>query len=72
MVHVINETIHQDKNRIWGQFKLSDGSVTKFERAKGDPSWFQWGNITNNLCLTVGRVEQLTNQWAMEKLKKVV
>ena len=56
------ETVNKNNRRIWGNFKLSDGSVTKFEMVKNE-SWFQWGNTTDNLGITVGRVEELTNEW---------
>ena len=36
-----------------------------YEMSK-ENSWFQWGNTTDNLCLTVGRVEELTAEWYME------
>ncbi len=65
MNEIIRETVNRNKNRIWGNFKLSDGSTTKFEMRKGE-SWFQWGNTTDNLCLTVDRVEELTNEWLID------
>jgi len=34
-----SESIKRNKNRIWGSFKLSDGSKTNFEMRKGE-SWF--------------------------------
>ena len=60
-----SETTKQNSRRIWGSFKLSDKTTTKFEMKKGE-SWFQWGNSTDNLCLTVDRVEELCNDWVME------
>lgn len=72
MVHVIKETINQNARRIWGTFKLSDGSTTKFEQTSsdlkrlGDGSWFQTGNRTNNLSITVLRVEQLVTEWRLK------
>ena len=62
MVYVKSETVHSNNKRIWGSFRLSDKTTTKFEMVKGD-SWFQWGNFQDNLCLTVGRVEELCNDW---------
>lgn len=62
MPHVIRETVHRNSKRIWGSFKLSDGSLTKFEMKMGE-SWFQWGNTTENLGLTVDRVTELTKEW---------
>jgi len=67
MAHIIAETIHSNRRRVWGIFKLSDGSKTKFEM-KRDESWFQWGNTCNNLSATVGRVEYICNRWAMGEL----
>ena len=62
MVHIKKETINQNNKRIWGSFKLSDNTTTKFECKKNE-SWFQWGNTTDNLCLTVEKVEKLVNKW---------
>ncbi len=62
MAHIKKEIVKSNSQRIWGSFKLSDKTTTKFEMKKGE-SWFQWGNSTNNLCLTVDRVEQLCNAW---------
>jgi hypothetical protein len=47
--------------RIKGKIKLSDKSVTKFEIGK-DGEWNQWGNTTNNLCITVSLIEQLSRE----------
>lgn len=57
-----SEKVNRNSRRIWGSFKLSDGSITNFEMIKGE-SWFQWGNTEDNLCLTVNRVEQLCEEW---------
>lgn len=62
MKYIKSEKINSNRNRIWGSFKLSDGTTTKWEMSKGN-SWFQWGNSTENLGLSVDRVEQLTNEW---------
>jgi hypothetical protein len=62
MTRVISEKVNRNSRRIWGQFKLSDKTTTKFEMVKGQ-SWNQWGNSTDNLYLTVERVESLCNEW---------
>jgi len=62
MTHLISETVHQNNRRIWGSFKLSDKTTTKFEM-KYEESWFQWNNMTDNLCITAPRVEELCNRW---------
>lgn len=61
-VYIKKETVNQNSKRIWGYFKLSDNTTTHFEM-KRDKGWFQWGNTTNNLCITVDRVEELCNKW---------
>lgn len=58
MTHIVSEQVNRNTRRIWGKFKLSDKSVTHFEMCRGE-SWFQWGNSTDNLGLTVDRVEEL-------------
>ncbi len=65
MTNIVSEKINRNSRRIWGTFKLSDGSITKFEMRK-DNAWFQWGNTTENLCLTVDRVKKLTDEWLQE------
>lgn len=62
MNRIISKKVNSNKNRIWGSFKLSDGSNTKFEMSKGN-SWFQWGNSTENLGVTVDLVESICNEW---------
>jgi len=61
-IYVKSENIKSNHKRVWGSFKLSDKTVTKFEMLKGE-SWFQWNNSTNNLCITVNRVEHICNEW---------
>lgn len=67
MSKIVRETINKNSRRIWGYFKLSDGTKTQFEQtkenAKNGISWSQWGNITENLGVSVERVETLTNEW---------
>jgi hypothetical protein len=41
---------------ISGEIKLSDGSVTKF-RIDKSYGWSQWGNVTENLAVTVALLE---------------
>ena len=55
----------KNAERIKGQFILSDGSITIFEMCKGQ-GWFQWGNTTENLWISVDRVEEITMEWCME------
>jgi hypothetical protein len=43
---------------IKGFFKLSDGTKTLFEIDKNG-EWNQWGNNSDNLCLTVPFLEQM-------------
>ena len=66
MLYIKKKTIHSNIKRVWGKFYLSDGSVTHFEMRKGE-SYFQWGNIDKNLCLTANEVEKITNDW-LDKL----
>lgn len=61
-VYVKSRTINTSKRRIWGNLKLSDGSQTKFEMVKGE-TWYQWGNSTDSLGITVGEVERITSEW---------
>lgn len=65
MVKIVKETVFHTNKRVWGRFKLSDGSVTKFEMSRADESWHQWGNNTDNLKITVNRVEQLCKEWML-------
>ena len=65
MLTIKKETINRNSKRIWGSFKLSDGTTTKFEMCKGE-AWFQWGNISSNMGLTVDRVEELCDRWLEE------
>ncbi len=62
MVTIKRETINRNSRRIWGSFKLSDKTTTKFEMLKGE-AWYQWRNSTENLSITVDRVEELCNNW---------
>ena len=61
MTHVVTEHITRTKNTIKGTFRLSDKTTTHFsiDRENG---WNQWGNFTDNLCITVDKVEQLQNE----------
>lgn len=53
-----SEKITRTKNKIKGTFRLSDKSITKFECTRNG-EWYQWGNIEENLFITVRRVEEL-------------
>ena len=55
---VKTEHINRNSKRIWGSFELSDGSTTEFDIDR-ENSWNQWGNTTDNLYLTVPRLEEL-------------
>ena len=46
---------------IKGHFILSDRSKTQFEIEKNG-NWYQWGNSTENRCITVGYVERLVEK----------
>lgn len=61
MVHIKSKKITYYKDKIKGSIRLSDGSVTKFEIFKGG-DWFQWGNSTVNLSLTVPLMEKLQKE----------
>ena len=57
-VYIKSKKITYLKTKIKGTIKLSDGSTTKFEVVSGG-EWFQWGNSTDNLSLTVPFMEKL-------------
>jgi len=57
-VYIKSKKISYLKTKIKGSIKLSDGSTTKFEVIRGG-DWFQWGNSTNNLSLTVPLMEKI-------------
>jgi hypothetical protein len=59
MPKIVATKITETKNYIKGQFKLSDKTITKFEIEKKSGAWEQWGNSTNNLCITVECVNKL-------------
>ena len=61
VVRIISETTRRTKNTIKGKFRLSDKTTTQFEISRGE-GWNQWGNSTDNLCLSVLRVEQLEQE----------
>ena len=63
-VYIKQETVNKNSKRIWGSFKLSDGTKTKFEMVKGE-GWFQWGNFPDNLGITCERVDELCNERTM-------
>lgn len=59
--HVIREKVTRTKNTIKGKFYLSDKSITSFDISR-EYGWNQWGNSTENLGITVNRLEQLQNE----------
>ena len=61
MIYIKIEIVKRTKNIIKGYFRLSDRSKTQFEIRRGE-NWYQWGNTTDNLCLTVKRVEELEKE----------
>jgi hypothetical protein len=61
MPHIKSKKITYYKSKVKGSIKLSDGSVTKFEVIKGG-EWNQWGNSTNNLCISVPLMEELQEE----------
>ena len=62
MKSIKREVINSNSRRIWGHFILSDKSKTQFEMIKGE-GWNQWGNTTDNLCVTVDRLNELASEW---------
>ena len=57
-----SKKITETKNFIKGYFLLTDKSKTYFEIDKRDMNWYQWGNQTGNLCLSVSHIENMINQ----------
>lgn len=60
MIKVKSTKITDFKNGIRGYFKLTDGSKTKFEIDR-QGEWYQWGNTTDNLTLTVPKIYNIIN-----------
>lgn len=50
------------KKQVKGVIYLTDKTKTNFLIDK-DGQWEQWGNCFDNLCLSVGFVERLANQF---------
>lgn len=50
------------KNQVKGVIYLTDKTKTNFSINKYG-QWEQWGNNTENLCLSVGYVERLANEF---------
>ena len=65
MTYVKSESYRRTKNTIKGHFILSDKSKTQFSIDK-ENGWSQWGNSTENLGVTVARVEKLT-EWLYQE-----
>ena len=61
--YIKSRKINSNNKRIWGSFELSDRTTSKFEMRKGD-AWYQWGNSTENLCITTEEVDKICNKWA--------
>ena len=57
-----SKKITETKNFIKGYFLLTDKSKTYFEINKKNGDWFQWGNRTENLCLSVSCIENIIEQ----------
>jgi hypothetical protein len=62
-VYVKKETVHRSETRMWGSFYLSDKTRTKFDFDSKSGDWNQWNNTTENLGVTVERVEELVNDF---------
>lgn len=62
MPTIVRKKITETKNKIKGTFYLSDKSKTTFEICTKGKIWEQWGNTTENLCLSVPLVEDMFNQ----------
>ena len=70
MTHVITEKVTYKPNKTkknWdgcpyleGFFTLSDGTKTRFAVTRTE-GWHQWGNSTDNMGITVDRIEELTS-----------
>lgn len=54
--------VTETKNHIKGIFYLTDKTRTRFEINKISGDWVQWGNCTDNLCLSVPIIERLLSK----------
>jgi hypothetical protein len=54
--------VTETKNQIKGIFYLTDKTRTRFEIDKKTGDWSQWGNCTDNLCLSVPIIERMLNE----------
>jgi hypothetical protein len=61
-IKIKSKKITESKNFIKGYFLLTDKSKTKFEINKKTQEWNQWGNSTENLFLSVSRIENIIEQ----------
>lgn len=60
MITTIRSTkLRETKNFIKGVFRLSDKTKTSFEIDKRSGNWYQWGNTTDNLCISVPKIEKI-------------
>lgn len=56
---VIRTTLRETKHLIKGVFTLRDKTKTQFEIDKRSGYWEQWGNIRENLTISVPKVEEI-------------
>jgi len=61
MNKIVIEHIRRMKKSFKGYFKLSDGSKTSFN-IDLEYGWQQWGNVRDNLSLSVHRLEELQQE----------
>ena len=58
---VTKTTWRETKKFIKGVFTLNDKTKTNFEIEKSSGAWSQWGNTTENLCISVPKVEAIVH-----------
>ena len=56
---IIRTTLRETKHYIKGVFTLKDKTKTQFEIDKHTAVWSQWGNSTDNLCISVPKLEEI-------------
>ena len=56
---VIHTTLKESKYHIKGVFTLRDKTKTQFEIDKHSGCWEQWGNIRENLTISVPKIEEI-------------
>ena len=63
MITLVGEKyLKLENGEIEGEFYLSDNSISQFSIDK-KVGWQQWGNSTDKLCISVERIEELTNKF---------